>query len=279
MKPEQKARVKKSLPKVLAFLLVLTVLLTAPCKSWALTFAVMGDTRDNKATFAAVMGEITALAPDLVIHTGDWVSAPSRQGWEEFLPVMKQPGVPFVLTIGNHELGNGWKQLYQELVKKPLYYSFTKDNCLFITLFPYTKESGRIDAEQFAWLEKELADKGPSSDFIFVFVHEPLYPVDGHVGSSLDRYPADRDKLAQLLRTWKNKLVVFCGHEHIFNYSVVDGLVQVITGGGGAPLSSTPDRGGFYHYVIVTVKGKTITMALVRLGSISQIPAVSKGTP
>ena len=51
------------------------------------------------------------------------------------------------------------------------------------------------------WLEKEL-EKAKNSDFIFVFVHEPLYPVGGHIGSSLDRYPEERDKLANLLRKY-----------------------------------------------------------------------------
>jgi len=41
------------------------------------------------------------------------------------------------------------------------------------------------------------------------------------------------------------------GHQHLYNRSLRDGVLYVITGGGGAPLHTfTEDYGGFMHYIV-----------------------------
>ena len=268
MKREIKFWVKRSI-----FLIIFSGL---AFRVYGFSFVVLGDSRDGKGPspiLAQEMKEINLLSPDFIVHTGDWAGYPGREGWENFLKVMKIGKVPYHLVVGNHEVSRNWKDwytLYKEMIKKPLYYSFKYGNCSFIILCCYSEKNGKtiggkIDKEQFKWLERQL-EKAKNSDFIFVFVHEPLYPVDGHICSSLDRYPEERDKLANLLR--KYNAVVFCGHEHLYNKKVVNGLTQIITSGAGAPLYASPEKGGFYHYLYVTVKEKKFRIAVITPGNI-----------
>ncbi len=260
-------RINKCMKRSIFSLFVLFIL---ALQMHGISFVVLGDSRNGEETspiFKTIMREINLLSPDFVIHTGDWVGYPSRKGWENFLKVIKIGGVPFYLTVGNHETAEDWKSLYKEMINKPFYYSFKYENCYFIILNPYIEVPGKIDEKQFKWLEKELM-KAKKSDFIFVFIHEPLYPIDGHIDSSLDRFPQERDKLANLLRRYKDKIIVFCGHEHLYNKSVIDGLTQIISGGAGAPLYTADEKGGFYHYLYVTVKGKLLQIAVIKPGSI-----------
>lgn len=241
-------------------------------------FIVAGDSRDgvNPApVLSQIMREVKLLGPDFMVHAGDWVGAPSKEGWANFLRVMESGGVPFYLTVGNHETTGDWatwQALYQEMIKKPLYYSFKRQNCCFIVLCCYAEEKGqtvggKIDERQFGWLEKEL-EQAQACDFIFIFVHEPLYPVDGHVGDSLDSRPAERDKLAGLLRKYKEKVIVFCAHEHLYHKQVVEGLTQIITGGAGAPLYTEAAKGGLEHYLYCTVAGQELKLRVIRPGGI-----------
>jgi len=248
---------------------------------YGFNFVVLGDSRNGKGPspiLAQEMKEVNLLHPDFIVHTGNWVGYPSREGWEKFLKVMKIGKVPYHLVVGNHETTEDWQKwytLYKEMIKKPLYYSFKIENCSFIVLCCYSEENGKtiggkIDKEQFKWLERQLKE-AKNSDFIFVFIHEPLYPVDEHIGSSLDRYPEERDKLANLLR--KYKAIVFCGHEHLYNKKTINGLTQIITGGAGASLYTSPEKGGFYHYLYLTVKNKELYIAVIKPGNIlSGIP-------
>ena len=186
--------------------------------------------------------------------------------------------VPYFLTVGNHDVKknwNDWTSLYKELIKKPLYYSFKYENCTFIILCCYPKENGKtvfhkLGKEQFLWLKKQLK-KAKNSTHIFIFVHEPLFPVNGHIGSSLDFYPEERKKLISILKPYKDKIILFCGHEHLYNAIEKEGIRQIITGGAGAPIYTPPYKGGFYHFIFVNVKGKKLKMSVIKIGSISEI--------
>ncbi len=267
--------------KLIAFLALL--LWWTGC-AFALTFAVVTDSQGIRGEpvaplYRTIIKEISLLSPDFMMHIGDWTSKPSRDAWTTFLAQTRESGVPFHLAIGNHGVTKRWDKwhsLHREIIKTPLYYSFTNENCLFIVLCCYTEENGqtvesKIDAAQFQWLENELK-KATDASFVFVFVHEPLYPSGPHMGSSLDRYPGDRQRLAEVLKRQAGKTYVFCGHEHRYQKRVFDGLTQIIVGAAGAPSYITPpEEGGFPQYLYVTVKNRKLTMAVVKPGNITGV--------
>lgn len=234
------------------------------------TFAVLGDNRgdslgNQSPIFLRILRELSKESPALVFNTGDLINgfkedeeAGLRQMWKGYKAATAKLGVPVFNVPGNHDVFN---QLSSRLWKEYMgasYYSFDRGPARFIALDTETEPS-RLSAEQFRWLEKQLAGAGERN--VFVFFHQPLFPVDGHIGSSLDKYPQERDRLHELfVRHRKNIKGIFQGHEHLYSFEERDGVPYYITGGGGAELYVPPELGGFYHYLLVRVgSGKVLT--------------------
>ena len=93
------------------------------------------------------------------------------------------------------------------------------------------------DAEQFAWLEKEL--KASSHRWKIVVLHQPLY-------SSGDRHGSDlrlREVLEPLLVNF-NVSVVFSGHDHFYErVKPQHGVAYFVVGSGGQLRVGNIDRG------------------------------------
>ncbi|MDO8587812.1 MAG: metallophosphoesterase [Armatimonadota bacterium] len=243
------------------------------------SFAVFGDSRpgsQNLEVLKQIVSELNALGPRFVLHTGDFVggsknSAVVEQQYEKFRGVVKDLKAPLHLAIGNHEIVGSRENeaLFKRLLNKPrLYYSFSYGNCYFAVLDSEVPgETSRITGSQLAWLEEDLR-KNANVTHKFVVVHRPFFPVDGHIGQSLDEYPEDRAKLIALLKRFKVD-AVFSGHEHLYNKSVTDGLTEYITGGGGAPLyPSLLGTGSFHHYLLVNVNGKQVSVSVIKPGNV-----------
>ena len=113
---------------------------------------------------------------------------------------------------------------------------------------------GAISGDQLRLLEKDMAANDRARN-IFVFLRRPLFSkIDPEFlkGKSFkDR--AGRDALHALFVRNKVKAVVVA-HEHLFSDITNDGVRYIISGGGGAPLYSTPQDAGFFHYMLVSVK-------------------------
>jgi hypothetical protein len=140
-----------------------------------------------------------ALAPDLVLSTGDMVAG-QKAGldynamWKGFHAAVTTPitnaGIPFAPTPGNHDASgypaySGERSIYatQWASHKPdltflddshypLRYSFTRGPALFISLDATT--IGPLSNEQKSWVESQLV-AGASYPVKIVFGHVPLY--------------------------------------------------------------------------------------------------------
>jgi hypothetical protein len=74
--------------------------------------------------------------------------------------------------------------------------------------------------ELYDWL---VADLGANTKpVIFISGHEPAYPEYRHVGDSLDKYPAHRDRFWKFLND-EQVMAYFCGHTHWYYAKQVDG--------------------------------------------------------
>lgn len=241
-------------------------------------FAVFGDSRPGNREYSPVLQriatEIGTLGVAFVVGTGDYIEGSSnqttvRRQWEGFFtaiaPLQAQQTTPVALATGNHDI-MGIRRNAEIFIEnfKRLYFSFDYEGCHFIILDTEgLGQEGRITGTQLQWLKQDLSAHADAK-FTFVALHRPLFPVDGHVGSSLDQYPRERDALHALF-VQHGVDAVFAGHEHLYNYQKKDGILYFITGGAGAPLYASPDRGGFYHYLLVTVAEDTFTVEVRRV--------------
>jgi 3',5'-cyclic AMP phosphodiesterase CpdA len=225
-----------------------------------LQFAVIGDSRDGEKVYAQLLQRILKRKPNFIVHLGDMIPRPHEKEWKAFFEISKPIDLPFFPVVGNHDVGNTVRgeEIYQKQFFLPegrTYYAFQTRDHLFIIL-DSEKGKGKIMDEQWSWLEKTLSSS--NERFKFVFLHRPLFlSMDSlKTGKAMDRYPLDRDELHRLfLRTGVK--AVFAGDDHRYDRIEKENILYLITGGGGAPLYSFKDRGGYFHYVwIVAERGR-----------------------
>jgi len=235
------------------------------------SFVVIGDNRSGYDTYKKIVSMIMERKPDFVVNTGDMIATPGDiKEWTRFWDLSKPITVPYFLTVGNHDAHPKVplsEKRYKEQVDLPgneLYYSFVAGNSLFIILDSYLDDQEKkITGEQLKWLEGVLAASRQKHKF--VFLHHPLYTDLGkghHAHDSIDRYPDSRDKLEALFAK-SGVDAVFAGHEHYYERRTVDGIIHIITGGGGAPIYDKEEYGGFNHFVQVTVDGDKVSAEVV----------------
>jgi predicted phosphodiesterase len=228
----------------------------------SITFAVLGDTRSDGNDYSDLVRRLMGHKPDFVVNIGDMVMSPDEMRWDDFWKLSKPITVPYFLIVGNHEVyDKKSEELYKDQVDLPgneLYYSFTAWDSLFIFLDSNVPgEDRKIMDEQYKWLEGVLSTSTQRHKFLFV--HHPLYPEKGmsHYGESLDKYPKERNRLETLFEKHKVN-IVFVGHQHLYSRKIVGGVMHIITGGGGAQLYADEEKGGFNHFVLVTVDGDEV---------------------
>ncbi|MFL5800180.1 MAG: metallophosphoesterase family protein [Roseiflexaceae bacterium] len=232
-------------------------------------FVVLGDTRTGGLKPPDITDEIVARAaqarPDVVLADGDMIDALDTQGevreqWRFWRAAVTPLGAKHVLvTPGNHDVqGNAWAtdlfiEAFPELPTNgpPGFerraYALDYGGVRFISLDSESfDDSHHLGAAQLDWLEQQLRDN--PNRYTIVFSHDPAYPVGPHIGSSLDVYPQDRDRLWQLLRDYKATAYI-AGHEHLYNRREIDGVMQIIAGTSGSFIY-TGYGGEFYHYLV-----------------------------
>lgn len=254
---------------------IVSMLLMSYVYALDFSFVVTGDNRpsykDQPLVYYDIVDEIAELKPDFIISTGDIIMGHTKDidelnnMYADFLEASaKIKDIPFYIAPGNHEEidQKELKPIFEQYFNET-YQSFIFKNSYFILLdSDEPGEKNRITGEQLKWLKKELK-QADNFEHIFVFVHRPLYSKITHIGNCLDKYPEDRDKLVSLLKKY-NTEIVFTGHIHLYDYSIIDDLTQIIVGGSGAPLyADTYHEGGFNHFVYVKVKDEMTTVSVI----------------
>ncbi|MFH1559402.1 MAG: metallophosphoesterase [Patescibacteria group bacterium] len=256
------------------------------------SFAILGDTQsfspqNPKGATQEAVNQIKNHKPDFLISIGDLVSGCNKncleklQNWQK---VASSASVPVYPVMGNHDRTGREKsdKAWQEIFNLPsngppgfeeLVYSFDYKNSHFIVLNSAKPEEHKISAEQVDWLKNDL--KTNQKNNIFVFVHEPFFPVNSKKGESLDKHAKDRDQIWQILDEF-NVSAVFSGHEHLNSRRQIDSFIvnsaknhvyQIIVGNTDTFDHKKPSPGSnieFYHqgrvFMLVKVKGTEIEL-------------------
>ncbi len=255
---------------------------TAPADGETFKLIVFGDNRPDQSTtpvqpaeFEQIVDLIASEEPHLVVMTGDYVyrvatsDTDNVDTWGRFTQITDRIGhyAPVYAVIGNHETGaaTGSRLLqyffdaFEQFDEPSGYFSFDYAGVHFTILDSEELGiEGRIIGDQYDWLVEDLSSS--QADMKFVAAHRPLYPVN-HIGTSLDVNITERDRLQSLFED-QNVTTFFAGHDHAFNRLTVNGVVNIITGGAGAPLVATPWGGAYHHYLVVDVSPNSINFTV-----------------
>jgi len=191
-----------------------------------------GDTRGGHAVHRKLVQLFLQNKPLAIFHSGDLVfDARIPLLWDTFFTVTKPmcDSFPFYAANGNHE--HGFENITKHLPKltKEWYLVTINDINVFVlnTASPLNKNS-----KQYNWLDSSLtAVKNPKALNILMF-HYPLFSTGHHGLSDSKTFRADIIKLCET----RNVKLVFNGHDHDYERTLLNGINYVVAGGGGAPL-------------------------------------------
>jgi len=231
-------------------------------------------------------GKVAEEKPDILLLTGDMPFHGSDSAdwkvYDQETAAWKQEGLRIYPTIGNHEgLPDPVKGLANYFAAYPQlenhsYYSVQLGNVYLITLDSSTFLGAGWP--QHRWMEAQLAHIPSSVDFVFFLFHVPLVS-DLQTAFMLGIPDAPTLRLRHELEAWAGKshakFVVFNGHIHNYERFEMNGIMHVISGGGGArpyPIFIRGDqdlyRSGTYpnfNYLVITLEGKHAEAKMYRV--------------
>ena len=212
--------------------------------AWAFKFAVISDTRagalDNALEFIVSQKvEFIMLPGDFFYDAQDYYSHFVKYGFA-VSPDIQPDRQNVYFVIGNHDAPpfgddnfiNRIAPYYPDngpaLAPRGTVFSFDRYNCHFVVTNQYWNDpkAGYTD-EQLEWIRQDLA--ASNQDFKFVFGHEPAFPLDRHVGDSLDAEPVQRDVFWNVLAE-NGVQAFFCGHTHNLSHIINNGVYQIDNG-------------------------------------------------
>jgi len=257
-----------------------------------LVFVIYGDMRftDSKETNAANPGARRALVekvasehPDALFVTGDvpWHggSADDYQVFAQEAVVWQQQHLRVYPVLGNHEfsqceqahcLENWWQAFPQ--VQGWRWYSVALGTQ--IRAFALDSNASLLaGSQQRLWLQEELETLPDTVRFVIVTLHHPPVADQG-----LFIVRRNERALAKYLKTVAShstaKFIVCSGHVHNYERFRRDGILYLVSGGGGAkPLHVHRGRGDLYqdaefpnyHYIRFELQGDQLSAEMVRL--------------
>ncbi|MDD5489112.1 MAG: metallophosphoesterase [Candidatus Moranbacteria bacterium] len=257
----------------------------APSTENNFTFAILGDTQyfkpnNPQGNFQKAMAQIAKLNPSLIAAEGDLVGscdgdskcANNYSNWKNIVGSF----MPKTYAVqGNHDRTGDdktdgvWRSSFNFPTNGPSgfseqVYSLDFGNSHFVFLDSDKPKEHLVNGEQRAWLEKDLSAN--KKENIFVFFHEPAYPVSSKINESLDVEAAERNALWQILKKY-NVTAVFNGHEHVVSRRKIDGIYQFVFGDTDSFNHELPKPGvaeysnqGQGRFGLVKVSGKEITV-------------------
>ena len=215
-------------------------------ESYPYTFVYFGDSRpaqegEQPEVFKVILEMINEDNPLFVIGGGDFVVDAIPEDFEEFLNTVLILNPHIFYVCGNHDDSEYYVQYLGDRV-----YAFTYRNSLFVVLDSSKKV---LNEKQLNFLEEQLKR---GFEHTFVVTHVPPFDPEGTYAMM---YP---EKFMDIVLKYEVDYVL-CSHIHGYYEEIINKTTFIISGGAGSPLT----RGGFHHYIVVTV-GDSITHTVVR---------------
>ena len=235
---------------------------TAPESVRPITFIAYGDNRTRPKSHKKLIKEMEGKSAEFIINTGDLTShGTDYHEWQTqyFNPTQSiTRSVPVYPVSGNHDGNHLFMYSYFDLPENESWYHFTYGPVEFFGVNTDTEFARK--STQYKWLEEGL--KTSTASFQVVFYH---YPAFSCVKSRQPGNKKVRKHLLPLMEKYQVDLVIN-GHDHTYSRTKpTNGVVHIITGGGGAPLYKTRTRKPSlfcikkHHYLLFHADSKVLT--------------------
>lgn len=174
--------------------------------------------------------------------------------------------IPLFPALGDREIVikgsaksfiNEFKLQGAEIFDDELFYTVSAGDAFFAVIATDELVDGHKKVEEsftepmLRWLDSVLKEGAKNHKYLFVVGYEPAFP--STTTFSIKRQP-QRDAFWKILASNK-VLAYFSSKEHLFDRSNRYGVWQIISGGGGAPLSQGGGTLPFYHTLVLTIPG------------------------
>ncbi len=187
-------------------------------------------------------------------------------------------------ALGNHEFHGpdpqqcleNWWHAFPELRNRRWYSTQLGSRLYFLMLDSDT--SLLAGSEQSQWLQAQIAQLPASVDFVVISLHHPaVADIQTHIEVSHNPRPNEialRDLLSNVAPRTHAKFIVSAGHIHNYERHEENGVVYLVSGGGGAkPYMVERTIGDFfksnlfpnYHYLKFTLEGNTLRAVMWRV--------------
>ena len=246
------------------------------------------DNPTNPKVRRWLVDKIAAERPDAVLLSGDvpWRGgeASDYQAYLSETKIWRDERLRVYPALGNHEFSGGgeqqclenWWNTFPEL-RGRRWYSVQLGSSIYVINLD-SDSSLLPESEQIGWLQDQLAHLPPAVRFVFFNLHHPPV-VDVQPGGDASHNGRPNEKalaefLAQAPQKSRVSFVVAAGHVHNYERFLQDGIVYLVSGGGGAkpyvivrsPQDLYQDNNfPNYHYVKMVESGDKLLATMIRV--------------
>jgi acid phosphatase type 7 len=234
-----------------------------------------------------LVDRIAAEKPDAVLLSGDIPWHGSHAGdYEEYraeTKIWRDAHLRVYPALGNHEFSGlekqcleNWWSAFPEL-RGLRYYSVQLGDLVYVLNLD-SNSSLTPASEQIAWVSKQLANLPATVSFVLLNLHHPpVVDVQNDGDDSHNGRPNEADLakfLATAARNSRARFIVVAGHIHNYERFYQDGIVYLVSGGGGAKPRPVVRESkdlyrdqGFpnYHYVKLVVNAAKLDGTMIRV--------------
>jgi len=254
----------------------------------SLDIGILGESRSDGSTDQMINTVVVAQLLEVlkirqvkaVFFTGNLVSGVEKPGIEVSAQVHQQSlehqlkqffelyqsalgKAPFFPEIGDREIaipGVVGKFVAQfnlkgvQVMDNALAYTVSIGPALFAVIPTDKMISGKQAEGTFSqamleWLRGVLSNAAATHKYLFVIGHEPAFP---STSTFVRHNMPQRDAFWKILAD-NHVLAYFTSREHLYDRSNRNGVWQIISGGGGAPLSQGGGSHPFFHCLLLTI--------------------------
>jgi len=243
---------------------------TAPKPTTAFAAAWWGDNHGGTAILKQHVTNLLTHSPNLICVAGDMVNSGNlisewNDYWFKPLETLNAAQtIPVIYARGNHDGEHALSYAYSALPGNEAWFAFDYGNSRFIFLDSEVTTSTSID--QYNWLQTELnRPETQRAAFRIVCFHKPPY-VNVWNGGGYTGEAFVRNDWVPLF-TQKHVDLVVSGHMHAYQRGASNGVMYVVSGGGGGTVDtevvadwpSVEVEHNLHHFDIMRVNGPSLS--------------------